>query len=66
MGALDGVGEQPVFASYDERADGVFGGVVIDRVATVIEIAEELVPLGGQVMEGAAEERLRGDACRDE
>lgn len=45
-GAVLGLGEQPVFAADGERPDGVFDGLVVDRVTTVVEVAHQSRPLG--------------------
>lgn len=45
MGALGCVAEQPVFATYDERTDGTFGWVVVDRQVAAFQVADQPGPV---------------------
>ena len=59
LGAMDGIGEEPVFSADDEGADGLFGEVIVERPGAIVEEADELGPLAVEVSEGLAEFGLR-------
>src|SRR5690554_3203715 len=61
MGALGCVAEQPVFATDDERADGTFGWVVVDRQVAAFQVADQPGPVVGQVADSLTQRTLRCD-----
>lgn len=57
VGAVGGIGEEPIASPDDEGADGPFAGVVVDRQASIGEVADEPGPLGVQIGERLAVQR---------
>ena len=57
--AADGVAEQSVAASDDERSDSVVAGVFRDRRGPVVEVTAQLRPLAVQVVQGLADQAMR-------
>jgi len=63
LGTLDRIGEEPIGPTQSEGSDGVFHRVGVDGKASIIEITDDLRPLGQQIVEGLSElagtQRLR-------
>src|SRR3954463_4981491 len=58
-----GTGEQPVLAPQYERADGAFGGVVVEAGAAVAQHEGERLPARERVADGGGEFAAPGDAA---
>ena len=60
--AVVAAGEQPVLAAYRDRADGVFGGVVVDVQIAIGDVDRKGGPLVQRVRDGLAHCKRRSNS----